>query len=246
MKKDNKFGINELRFLYFRYKDSPYFLLGIISLIVISSFILFLQLVVPQIQSWFSIRNEILRTSNRIEIINRNIAHMKAQNQTVLDNQVEMATNALPIEKDFGTVISALSDSALNAGVSMEDFSFQVGKVASVEGQLNSFGQKELSIVKVIVVLTGSINNIRIFLSQVQNKLPLSEVTEVHGDIISTIATIQFYQKKFPEIVFKDDVPIRSFSSKQLSLLDKLSLWVPLAPQVDPLASPSAGGAPLF
>jgi hypothetical protein len=246
MKKEIKFSLKDLRFMYYRYKDSPYFLLLIIVIVFFSSTFLFFYLVVPKIQDWFSIRDEVERTSNRIDVINNNISFLQGIDKIQLENQVDTATSALPVEKNFGTIVTALSDSAINAGVTMDDYTFQVGKVASVEGQLNVFGQKELSLVKVSVMLTGNFQGITLFLKEIQNKLPLAEVTEVDGDTLSTKITVQFYQKKFPKIIFKDSVAIAGFSHAQLALLEELSAWQPFVPQEEIVSSESGESVPLF
>ena len=246
MKKEFKFDLKNLKFLYYRYKDSPYFLLLIITLVFFTNVVLFFQLVVPQVESWFSIRDEAERANMRIDAINNNIAFLQKIDKPQLEDRVDVATSALPIEKNFGTIVTALSDSAINAGVTMDDYTFQVGKVASVEGQLDVFGQKELSLVKVSVMLSGNFQGITLFLKEIQNKLPLAEVTEVDGDSLSTKVTVQFYQKKFPKIVFKDDVAITDFSKAQIALLDELVGWQPFVPEDQQVGTQSGESIPLF
>jgi hypothetical protein len=237
---------NNLRILYYRYKDSLYFSLGIITLVISVCIILFFQIVVPQIQSWFSIREEVSRTRERISNINRNINFVQSLDKSSLNDQVEISTSALPIEKNFGAIINAISDSSVNAGVALDDFTFQVGNVASSEGKLNLFGQKDLSIVTLTVSLTGNIEGVDVFLKGVQEKLPLSEVTDVDGDLFSTTVTLRFFQKQFPVIVYKDDVPLSPLSASNLALIEKLSSWKPAISQTEEVGTGSAENIPLF
>jgi len=75
------------------------------------------------------------------------------------------------------------------------------------------------------VSVSGSTDGIQNFIKTVGEKLPLSEVTDIEGDTRGTTVTLQFYQKQFPNIVFKDDQPLSPISSKNISLLQQLALW---------------------
>lgn len=217
---------SSLNVLYLRYKDTPYYSIGIIVLVFFVSIILFFQLVVPQISSWFSIRDEIIATRNRIDTINQNINFIDKMDKQELDNDVAITTSALPFEKGFGGMVNALTDASITSGVSLNDYSFEVGDVASVSGQVNNLA-KDLSTVKLTVTVTGSPNGVIIFLNEINKRVPLSEVTDVDGDNFTTTITLQFYQKQFPKIVFKDDQPFTAISQKEATLLETFSSWIP-------------------
>lgn len=221
MNKDSSLSV-----LYLRYKDTPYYSIGIIVLVFLVSIILFFQLVLPQISSWFSIRDEIIATRNRIDTINQNINFIDKMDKQELDNDVAITTSALPFEKDFGGMVNALTDASITSGVSLNDYSFEVGDVASVSGQVNNLA-KDLSTVKLTVTVTGSPNGVIIFLNEINKRVPLSEVTDVDGDNFTTTITLQFYQKQFPKIVFKDDQPFTAISQKEATLLETFSSWIP-------------------
>src|SRR5258706_15795163 len=99
MKKEIKLRQNSLWFLYYKYKDSPYFAWAIISAVIFACVVLFFQVVIPQIEQWFSIREEAMRTQERIDAINSNISFMGKIDRSILDKQVKPSTTALPTEK---------------------------------------------------------------------------------------------------------------------------------------------------
>ena len=235
-----------IRLLYFRYKDSPYYAALIISVMFVIALILFFQLVVPQVQTWFSIRDEILATNQRINTINQNIAFMNSIDKDALEDQVQVSTDALPFEKDFGGILHAITDASTNAGVSLDDYYFQVGNIASVSGQQNNLS-KDLSTVQVIVAVRGNVDNISAFLNEIYKKIPLSEVTAIDGDSFTTTITLQFYQKQFPKIVFQDDKALTVLSAKHSQLLEDLATWSPAVESEDtPVTSDSDSSIPLF
>lgn len=236
------FGQNNLRIQYYRYKDSPYFTLALVVLIISVSIILFFRVIIPQVESWFSINNEIFETRARISKINHNIVFMDNLDKGVLNTQVKVATSALPTEKDFGPIVNALSDAALQAGVSLDDFTFQIGSTSSSSGQFNNTPKKDFSAIRLSVVLIGDIDGIRRFLKEINEQLPLSEVLKVEGDLGSTTVTLQFYQKQFPKITFKDDQPLSPLSDKYSVLIRQMAAWQPVSAP----SSASDSAVPLF
>lgn len=236
---------NDLRLLYFRYKDSSYYTLFIIALVFFVCMLLFFQLIIPQVQNWFSIRNEVIATQARIDVINQNITFMSTIDKPLLENQVKITTSALPFEKDFGGILNALTDASVQAGISLDDYSFQVGNIASISGQQSNLA-KDLSSVKLKISVTGDINGINKFLKEINTKLPLSEVIDVDGEFSSTTVTLQFYQKQFPKIVFRDDKPLVMLPNKYNALLTELEAWMPVVTSQEQQETASESAVPLF
>jgi hypothetical protein len=225
MSKEVKLHQNSFRLIYYKYKDSPYIAFGLVVLVFSVCLMLFFRVVMPQVDSWFSIRDEVIATRERIDVINRNINFMKNVDNSQLNTQVNVSTEALPTEKGFAEILDALSTSAVNAGVALDDYTFQVGSVASSSGLKQTADPKEVAATKLTVVLAGTFEGVQRFLNEIAQKLPVSEFILVDGDTRSTTVTLQFYQKNFPQIVFKDDQPIIPLSDKHLSVLGELSSW---------------------
>lgn len=245
MSKELFINSKDIRLLYLRYKDSSYYTIFLISLVLLVCFILFFQLALPQLQNWFSIRNEVIATRDRIAVINQNMNFINGLDKTVLDEQVTIATSALPFEKDFGGILNALTDASVKAGVSLDDYSFQLGNIASVSAQkgkkVNTF-----SSVQVTVAIGGDISNVSTFLKEVNTKLPLSEVTSVNGDSSTTTVKLQFYQKSFPKIVFTDDKPLEPLSAEQEDQLSEFESWLPAVGSQTTQVVSSDSAIPLF
>lgn len=239
---------NDFRLLYFRYKDTPYYSLLIISLVFMVCLILVFQLVVPQVQNWFSIRDEVIATQQRIDVINQNINFMSSLDKDEIEQQVKLTTTALPFEKDFGGILDAISDASGKAGVALKDYSFQVGNIASVSGKPNNLGKTVPSVSYIIITLeiTGNMDGVVKFLDEINRKLPLSEVMDVDGEFNNTKITLEFYQKAFPKIVFKDDQPLVPLSKKEQQLLTDWESWLPVAEAQAPSFPSSESALPLF
>src|SRR6266700_1937627 len=105
-------GQKSVRFWYFRYKDSAYYHLSIIGVIALVSFFLIIKLILPQVQSWFSIRDEVIATNDKLTVLRNNINLVNNLDRNLLTSQVETSSTALPAQQDFAHILSALSHAA--------------------------------------------------------------------------------------------------------------------------------------
>lgn len=241
-------GRKSLRFWYYRYKDSPYYSLGIAAVVIVVCLFLFFYIIIPQFGRWFSLREEVIATRERISILQNNINFINNLDKSRLNTQLQVASAALPAQKDFGSMLAVLSDAAISSGVSLGDFVFQVGDVNSKSTGLQDPIRKGYSLVILTVGITGNIDGVRRFIHEVQQRLPLAEVTNIDGDGQTISITIQFYQKQFPSLTLHDEQPIRPVSDANVALLDKISKWRTQPVPVQNFQSPGASGGavPLF
>ncbi len=244
MKKEIWLGKKTLRFFYFRYKDSFYYSLSIIVLIVLVCFIFIFNIIIPRFQSWLSIREEVIATQERIKIINKNINFMNNIDRSILDRQSDTALAALPVENDFGPILTTISSAAVNSNISLDDFSFTIGG--------DNSATNGLSFITITLIAHGDIGGIQLFIKDLEERLPLSQVAQIDGSSQFVSIKVQFYRKDFPTILVRDDEQILPLSDKKLALLKKLTEWknksaellLP-APSETQESSPSAS-APLF
>jgi hypothetical protein len=171
---------------------------------------------------------------------------MNSLDRNMVNNQLTTASMALPPEKDFGAMLDSLSSAAVSSGVSLNDFSFQVGSVASSSGLFSDVRYKDLASIKISLVAQGSINNMKRFITSLENSMPLSEVVTIDGSGQTASLTIEFYQKTFPNIVLNDDKPLAPLSAEKNILLQKLAAWKKDQPIGVNTPSGSDSALPLF
>lgn len=250
MSKETWIGRKGLRYWYYKYRDSEYLSLVIMISTVGICLLLIFNVIVPQVTTWFSIREEVAATEARIATIEQNISFMNNLDRNELNNQLLTATKALPTEKDFGTMLNVISESAVTSGVSMNDFSFQVGNVASSAaglGLVNDSQHKGLASIKITVVAIGTIDGIKRFINTVEKSVPVSEVVNIDGTGQTISLSLQFYQKAIPEINIQPDKPISRLTASNLALLQSLATWKESEPLPSFDFNTATGGAlPLF
>jgi len=225
MKSDTWIGKKGFRYWYYHYRDSDYYSLSMMSGIIIVCLLLLFNVILPELNNWFSIRNEVIATRAQIAILQQNISFISSLDKSTLDSQLQTATHALPPTKDFAGMLNAISNSAAVSGVSLDDYSFVVGDIASSSGQFSGISSNGLSSTQVTVVVGGSIDKIRRFIKSLESNLPLSEVTLINGNEGNISITISFYQKPIPNVNYSGDTPIEPISADNVTLLHTLSSW---------------------
>jgi len=230
------------RFLYYRYKDSVYYSVTLLGLIVVVSLLLLFWFIIPEISSWFSIRNEVIATNQKLNILQNNITTMQNIDSSLLNSQMSIAASALPVQQDPAAILSAISTAALLSHVSLNDFNFQL------DTPDNSSGQQEAGAtpIQLVVSVNGSVSDVKQFLGQLSEEVPVVEVVSIDQEGQTATITLHFYEKPFPAFHFTPETPIAPLSDTQLLLLQNLSVWQQKTAETQIAPSASASAVPLF
>lgn len=224
MNKEGWRGQNSVRFIYYTYKDSSYFSLLLVSITLLVVIFLIFQVIIPQFENWFSIRNEAIARQETIAVLNNNISFISNMSKTELEAKRQTVIQALPVEKDFARIINAVNVSAAKSEVSVDDFAFGLGSISSTSATLAK-KLNEPDSIELTLSLKGGIDNIKNFLKEINSKLPLSQVVSVDTGESATTLTMLFYSKPFHAPNVRDDQPIAPISSVNTTLLNTLSKW---------------------
>ena len=249
MKKEVWRGQSSIRFIYYRYKDSPYYSFFILFVVICVCFILIFNIIIPQVYNWFSIRDEAIATQGRITILRQNFDFISHQvNRATLESNRQLALRALPVDRDFGDIINSVAIAAVKAGVSVDDFNFSPGQISRTFGGSASPGS-DLSDIKVTLSLTGGVKEVKKFIAEINEKLPLNDIDNVDiGNGRSTIS-ILFFSKPYKASVVHGDEPIKIISVENGKLLGILSEWSSNMSALsggDQLPQASSAAVPLF
>jgi hypothetical protein len=230
MKSSVWIGKKGLNYWYFRFRDSDYYSLVLIGITVLICFILIFNFIIPELNNWFSVRQEVDATQQKIAILQHNINFINYMNKSELDTQLQTASAALPSDKNFGSMLQTLSNAAAKSGVSLNNFSFQVGTVTTPTQTLPgapvpAVTGSGVSTIQMTIIVNGSISNLDSFLKVLDNSLPISEVTSINGSEGNVTVQLQFYEKPFPNISLPEDTQMAPLSASQTKLLETLSSW---------------------
>ncbi|HSW47751.1 MAG TPA: hypothetical protein VLG67_01610 [Candidatus Saccharimonadales bacterium] len=241
------FGHNDIRFFYYRYKDSNYYALSIFALVTVACLMLVFFVIIPQAENYFSIRSEVVALRLKIKNINENSNFINNMDKSVLDSQLLVTTRALPTEKDFAGIIDVIAQSSIRSGVSVSDFGFRLDDKTVNSTSVNKGNNTDLLPISVAVDIKGSSDGGKKFIEEIQKKTPLVEITDVKGDSNSLLIGMNFYYKTPGKIKFDENEPITAISESQQALIKELTLWQAESSNpgiIEPIGSSSA--MPLF
>jgi len=214
------------RILYFKYK--PYFIS--VGVMIVCLFV-FLEVIIPQIQTWFSIRDQIAQEQQKLTVLNQNLSVITKIDAKTLDTDTQAVSTALPSNKDFAAVLGAISNAAIIANVGLGDYSFTVGNLSSVATADNNL--------QLTLTINGGIDDVRRFILALKSQLPLSDVTDVKiNSVRSSTLIVVFYIKPFPKFTFSTSTPLVGISGQDVITISQLKVSLPLTQ-----ASPFVGTA---
>lgn len=196
------------RILYLRYKSYT-----VPVVVIFICIIIFVGFVLPQIQSWFSLQSDIITEQNTLTTLNQNLTFASKLDQATLKKNLILAASAVPQEKDFESVLNAVSDAAVLSNVSLGDYSFVVGDLNTSIVQSN---------LQIIITINGGISDVERYLAHLKNEFPLSEVTDVRVSPTSSTLTAIFYYKTIGKIAFNDTQQLAPLTKKENDLLSSL------------------------
>lgn len=214
---------------YVTYKDSPYFGMSLSIFCLVISVLVILLVIVPQLQNFFSVREEIESTRERIATMNDNIAFLTGLNPDVLDRDYDTATTAIPPVRDASKLLSAIASAANASGVQLEDFSFNVGQVIVSDGAAGLEHEEERSTITFGV--KGNQSQVISLIDELHKKIPLLSVIKVDAQFTESDlsqVTVVYHTKSLPQVAEDPSQAIRPLTEQNRALLDNLQSWNPI------------------
>lgn len=207
--------IQSIKIIYNRNKHFliPFF-------IILVCIVLIAQVIVPQINTFFKVREEAKNASQKLADLKKDLSILSSLDGNTLESQLKIASFALPINKDFGGILSALYSAEKDSGVNVGAFSFQLGDLSKSEEKDAKFPSIELTVNFENDI--GAVNN---FIDIIGKTLPISDVSAVITDDDSSSVSLLFYYKVLSTSDIQKDERIVPISNDKLSLLGKLNTF---------------------
>ena len=202
-------------FIYRKYKD---YLLpaGVIAVCIL----LFLLVIIPQFQIYVDTQAQVKVESKKLLILKNNLNLLSSVNESQMDSQFQIASIALPPNKDFEGILNGISIAANKAGVFMGDYNFQVGDINKTALNIKSYPFLQLTL-----TVNGGIVGVTKFMKELYKTLPLSEVTDVTISSATSQVIVVFYYRPFPALGFNSSLPISLVSQEGVNTINDLSKW---------------------
>lgn len=192
--------------------------------LVLSSVIILLFIILPQISS---ISDQLLIIKNQqeeVSTLKASLNVLTGQPNTELDTGFATSIHALPTGKDIALIFSVLSESATATNIILKEFSLTIGGVHGRAAKLDSGAT--LPKVNVTASIGGTERRDFVsFASELQKRLPLSELSRLDMSEDSATVEIAFFYKPYDITQTKKLDKILPLSQADLNLLNKLREW---------------------
>jgi Tfp pilus assembly protein PilO len=229
--------INLSRLLYNRYK---LFVVPFLVIVVVVG--VFIKFNVPGIADLFKSYEVQKSAKLTLEVMKNNLNFLKQMESSRINSQYKAVSKALPINKDFESILNAISDVSNKSGVTLGEFKFAVGSLSKEE----EMGEYTTLNLKVNIV--GKVAAVDSFMEKLAKTLPLSEIVKISSQNDISTVTIDFYYKPLKTSKSNDELPIVQISDKGLSLISEMTSFVSQTPTLDevPLPTATSSANPFF
>lgn len=239
-----KFEVNKsiIFFFYNKYKD---YIVPISTIIV--AFLLLILLTIPQISNLSERQQEVKAEKERLVSLQNNLNILLSLNDSTLNSQVSLVSDALPTSKNFSGVLNSISVSANKSGVFLGDFDFEVGDLSNKIIPTKGFPNLQLSL-----AVKGNVSSIAKFINELYKSLPLAEVVKIDlGGNQAQLNTV-FYFKPYFEQIVDGSVKLYPLTKNDLDVIRQISSWdnsktfVEIQPLISPSPSSSSATSSAF
>lgn len=200
---------------YRHYKES----LLPIGVILVCIGILFF-IIVPQFKNYLSSKKELETENQKLEVLKNNYNFLLNLEDSKADTDFKTLSKALPPNKDFVGIMSAITIAASKTGVSVEDFNFSLGDLNKASDDSSQYPS-----IKIDVNIGGNAKDIAKFIDELYKTAPASEVTSIKTTGNASSLITFFYYKPFPPQNVSNESPITPLSNENKSLIENVSSW---------------------
>lgn len=213
-----------------RYKDYI-----IPAVVIIVCLIVFIEIIPGQIQNVFTARQNSSELRKKIDVMAQNYKILTQTDDIALDTDFTLASEALPSEKDYEAVFTAISDTAAKAGVNVDDYGLDAGDTDDP-----SLAGKLLPMSISLSIHGGGIEGTKKFIAYLSKAFPLSEVSSVSVGHDSAGISVNFYLEPFRQIKTDGTTAIKILTAQQKAVLTTLSQW---KSDITAIGIPASSGA---
>lgn len=223
----------DLKSLKFIFERNKSFILP--SIIVMVCIIIFLQFVIPQFGILFAAQKEAKQASLKLQVLKENLNVLANLDEKSLDEQLKVLNLALPLNKDFTGILNSIYYVSQKTGVSLGNFSLQIGELAGT-AKKEDFPSISLS-----VPVNANAIGVNSFVETLSKTVPLSQITLIKVGSITSLVKLSFYYKPLGFSKLKEDMRVNPISQKGLEIINRLSLFENISSfQRTPIVTPSS------
>ncbi|MDP3888662.1 MAG: hypothetical protein Q8Q24_01315 [bacterium] len=208
------------------------FLLFLAVVVLASLMLIFVtfQLVIPQTSNIFQTGRNLGQVQQKLQILKNKLNDLETLNESELSNRQAVVVKALPTEKNFLLTLGVLVSLANREGLTVESYKSSPGLVLV----------KEKGRIEYKMTVSGSIEKLKSYLSDVQNSLPLMNPTgklsiDIKDNTALASVNIETYYFPLPQTLGAIDKPVQKLSADEEKYLNLLISYNSPPESISPL-----------
>ena len=203
------------------YEENKEFLLPIG--VIFTSILLLIFFIFPELNGYFQKREAVLMEQGKLNNLKESLSAISSIDDSILSQDLEIVSRALPPNKDFAAILNAISQAASVTGVSLGDFEFQIGDITKT----NTTPASTPSI-KISLNITADTLSTVAFLKELEKSVPISQVAGAKSSGSFASIEVVFYYKPFPPQGATDPEKIRPVTAANQKIIDDIEIPVGL------------------
>lgn len=234
MKKNLNFDPAYLKEFYLKNKE---IVISVVGLFV--SLILFFMFVIPLGKEVIESKNQRDQALKDLSVMEDNYNYISGLNDGIITDYAQTLTKALPVEKDFGGILSVISSASIKSGAAVGNFEFQVGDIEKAPTGVSGNPSMQL-----LITVESDLRGAASFADALSESLPLSEVTSIDFNNGNALVSVLFYYKPINRAAISSAAPLRRLTARDEELIAELREWkdnvfAPFIPSTENLATSS-------
>ncbi len=224
-------NIQQLRTIFYQQFYVKYRLFLLPAGIVVASFLILLQVVIPQFSFITELNNKMNEKSEELATLRSSLSALKGTPDAKLTSDYALSLSALPESKNMLSIFMALTTIASKSDVRVSDFSLKIGEVYE-DGkkkeekpvpQKNALGVPTLTVVAQVEADNPS--SILAFSNNLYQVFPLAEIDTFSLTQGNGVFEINFFYKPFDLKQIAREELLTPMATKDQQLLQELTKW---------------------
>lgn len=183
----------------------------------------------PRLEVMAKSRQQLIKDKKVLADLTKKLATLEGLAQVEFSEKTEIALAVLPAEKDVPSNLSVIKAVALNNGLIINDITIsEVGEIDALAADIKLKKEAILPSLRLDVSLTGNMEMIKNFISQIQSTAPLMEVKNVSlsqkkTESPETKMQIEAYFLPFPKTLGKPEQPLIAITNGEEKIFSRIS-----------------------
>ena len=194
-----------------------------------ASFFVFFRVILPQWSDISDAQSILTTKSSTVDAKDQTVTLLNSLPQETIDDNYNLVTTALPVQKDVVLIYTELNKAAERAGVKLGGFSIKVGNIYSTDNTKTVTVGKAVNgipFINILINSSGDNANLRKFAQELYKSIPLVDIKAIDLSKSDARLDVNFYYKPITvRPTNADTTAVKNLSKVEETQLATLRSW---------------------